>query len=126
MFTGTRTKNFILGALRDWVGLGLVLSTPMILCGCNSTGKVIPDFFPSLLTRWKPKNLNDGVAIFQAPALPFAESRQMIVQSCRLTLGKPGEYTFPCTYGLLRQVFSGMDDPVYLALIRSLNSYGSS
>lgn len=95
MFTGTRTKNFILGALRDWVGLGLVLSTPMILCGCNSTGKVIPDFFPSLLTRWKPKKLNEGVALFQAPALPFAESRQVIVQSCRLTLENQVNILFP-------------------------------
>lgn len=62
----------------------------------------------------------------QVPALPFADTRHIIVQSCWLSLGKLGQYTVLCMYGHLWQVFSCVHEPVCLALIRLLNSHGSS
>lgn len=65
----------------------------------------------------KPKNQHGGVAFLQVSA-PFAGTRQIIVQSCQLSLRKLGQYTVLCIYGHLWQVSSCMREPVCLALIR--------
>lgn len=99
MFAETQTKALVMGTFGGWVQF-----TTDDFCVEFDVSQVVKSSEISLhpcLLDGRPNNQQEGIAFSRVPAQAFVDTKQMMVWSCWLSLGKLGEYPAFCMCGYL-------------------------